>query len=128
MLIYAGAALFMTMVVGYLYETLKERASRKAVNRTNGEIERLLKNIELSDDNLDVFTVNEIRQMFKEKLLDQHRVDDFKLYKKDNRHMALTYKKQMLIQSLELTLDKTVRAVSIGHLEIIENPFEEIHL
>lgn len=128
MLIYAGAALFMTMVIGYLYETFKEHASRRAVNQINQEIERLLKNLKLSENLLDVFTVNEIRQMFKEKLLDAHIVDDFKLYKKDKRHMALTYKKHMLIQSLELTLDATIRTVTIGSLEIIENPFEEIHL
>lgn len=128
MLIYAGAALFTTMVIGYLYETYKERSSKKAVNQMNKEIEKLLSALKPMGGQLDVFSVNEIRQLFKERLLDEHRVDDFKLYKKDKRHIEMTYRKHMLIQTLEITMDNRFRNLTVGHLEIIENPFEEIHL
>lgn len=127
MLVISITALLTTMIIGYLYETFKEYATMRDLKRANEEIDRVFHDANLSAE-LDVFMVNRLREIFVERLLNTHVIDEFKIYKKDNRHIAMTYRKKMAIQNLELCFDQLHRCLEIGASEYIENPFEEIHL
>lgn len=127
MLILSILALLSTMIIGYLYETFKMRQTMNEIKKTNSAIDRLLNDAPV-DSSMDIFMVNSLREFFSERLLATHLVDDFRLYKKDNRHIAMTYRRKMAIQNLELCIDALGRSLSVGEIEYIENPFEEIHL
>lgn len=127
MLVLSIAALLTTMIIGYLYETVKEYVTMKALKKVNLTIDKVFHDANLSSE-LDVFMVNRLREVFNDQLLKTHIIDEFKIYKKDNRHIAMTYRRKMAIQNLELCFDKMHRCLEIGASEYIENPFEEIHL
>lgn len=128
MLIYTAVALLITMAIGYLVETVKEYSNLKEVKVVNAEILKIINEVDLKEEILDVFEVNRLRDLFKERLMKDHLVDEFKIHKKDNRHIEMTYRKKMAIQKLELCFDRIEKHIDLGELEYIENPFEEIHL
>jgi hypothetical protein len=128
MLIYVGIALLITMTFGYVYETIKMYKTQFEIKRINLEIVKLLNEAKIKEDIVDVFLVENLRELFKDKLLKNHQVDDFKLYKKDNRNIQMSYKWKMAVQNLELHIEPMGRALRIGNMDYCENPFEEIHL
>lgn len=128
MLIYVGIALLLTMTIGYLFETIKMYKTLYEIKRINNEIVRLLNEAKIKEDVIDVFLVDNLRELFKERLLKKHLVDDFKLYKKDNRNIQMSYKWKMAVQSLELHIEPCCRTLRVGSMDYFENPFEEIHL
>lgn len=128
MFIYVGFALLVTMIFGYLFETIKMYSTIFEIKRINQEIVKLLNEAKISEDVVDVFLVENLRQFFKERLLGGHIVDDFKIYKKDNRNIQMLYKKNMAVQNLELHIEPLHRTLRVGDMDYFENPFEEIHL
>ncbi len=128
MLIYTAVALLITMIIGYLVETIKEYVNLKQVRQVNHEILKIINEVDFKSDVLDVFEVNRLRDLFRDRLVKAHLVDEFKIHKKDNKHIEMTYRKKLAIQSLELYFDRIEKHMALGELEYIENPFEEIHL
>ena len=128
MFIYVGIALLITMIFGYLFETIKMYTTIFEIKRINQEIVKLLNEAKIPEDIVDVFLVEDLRQFFKDRLLGSHLVDDFKIYKKDNRNIQMLYKKNMAVQNLELHIEPLNRSLRVGDVDYFENPFEEIHL
>lgn len=116
------------MTFGYVYETIKMYKTQFEIKRINLEIVKLLNEAKIKEDIVDVFLVENLRELFKDKLLKNHQVDDFKLYKKDNRNIQMSYKWKMAVQNLELHIEPMGRALRVGNMDYCENPFEEIHL
>ena len=128
MLIYAGIALLITMLIGYVIETYKMYRTLFEIKKINLEIVKILNEAKIADEIVDVFLVDGLRQLFKERLISCHLVDDLMLYKKDNRNIQMSYKKKMAVQNLELHIEPLKRTLRVGSMEYFENPFEEIHL
>lgn len=128
MMIYSGIALLITLFIGYMLETYKKYQTLLEVKLVNQEIVKLLNEAKISEESVDVFLVESLRELFREKLLRGHLVDEFILYKKDNRNIQMSYKKKMAVQKLELHIEPLQRILRIGVMDYFENPFEEIHL
>ena len=128
MMIYSGIALLITLFIGYMLETYKKYQTLLEVKLVNQEIVKLLNEAKISEESVDVFLVESLRELFREKLLKGHLVDEFILYKKDNRNIQMSYKKKMAVQKLELHIEPLQRILRIGGMDYFENPFEEIHL
>lgn len=128
MLIYTGIALLLTMFIGYLFETMKMHKTLFEIKQINLEIIKVLNEAKISEEVVDVFLVESLRELFRERLLRCHLVDDFKIYKKDNRNIQMSYKKRMAVQNVELHIEPLHCSLRVGNMEYFENPFEEIHL
>lgn len=128
MLEYTLAALFLTLLLGYIFETFKMFVTILKIDKTNREIIRLIDEAISERDQIDVFFLDQLRALIRNSFVSKKLIDDFKLYKVSDCNIHLTYKYRMAVQQFDLHIDAKSKCWKTFDTEYFENPFEEIQL
>lgn len=81
------------------------------------EVERKIQPYIIENNQVDVFTIQEIRKMLKKEFINKHLIDDFKIYKEDMYKIRLMLRRGLAVQDLELL-------TSSNSLQLIETSME----
>lgn len=112
MLLYYSIAFMITFFIGYLIETYRMRHMLHLLKVAKPEIIRIVTKHVQASDKLDMFTMNDIRTTVIEKFIKLKKLDEFKVYKIDRRHVGVYMKKgqaeeeiNLVITNLGITVD-----------------------
>ncbi len=97
-------ALLLTFVVGFLFETVKIKIAFDQIQKINGRIENKISNMLKKTNEVSVFIVNDLRKMINEEFVKTKIIDDYELYKIDDRKIHMKYSKQKAEQEIEILL------------------------
>jgi len=81
------------------------------------EVERKIQPYIMNNNQIDVFTIQEIRNMLKKEFINKHLIDDFKIYKEDMYKIRLMLRRGLAVQDLELV-------TSSNNLQFVEKSME----
>lgn len=125
---YTLGALLLTMILGYVFETVKMELTLFQVQKINKEIVKLLDEAIDERDQIDIFFIDHLRQVIAERFMVSKRIDDFKIYKATDTNIRLAYKHGMAVQQFELHVERHKHSWQALSSEYIENPFEDVQL
>jgi hypothetical protein len=128
MWLYVLLALFLTMVLGYLLETIKIRQAADAIRSINLEIYGILAAQLQNATEVDIFFIDRLRDTLQASLIHSHKIDELQLYKVSVNKLRLAYRKGLAVERIDLYLEKDRWAFKEVAFEYAENPFEELHL
>ncbi|SCZ77686.1 hypothetical protein [Acidaminobacter hydrogenoformans] len=125
---YVLLALFVTMIVGYLIETLKVIRATHDIKMINYEIYGILASLMRDVDHVDLFFIHQLRDSLKVQLTEVYGVDEFQVYKLSENKLRLAYRKGQAVQRIDLFLEDHKWSFKDVEFEYSENPFEEVRL
>lgn len=125
---YTLGAMVLTLFLGYIVETVKMFATLLKVDKINKEILQILDEAIAEKEQIDIFFLEQLRTIIKEKFVNEQIIDDFKLYKVNECNIHLAYKRGMAVQQIDLFMQKQKHLWKTQDTEYFENPFEEIQL
>ena len=125
---YVLLALFVTMIVGYLIETLKVKRATRDIKMINYEIYGILASLMQDVERVDLFFIHQLRDSLKVQLTEVYGVDEFQVYKLSENKLRLAYRKGQAVQRIDLFLEDHHWSFKDVEFEYSENPFEEVRL
>lgn len=128
MWIYVFLALFITLMIGYLSETIKLKQATSAVRLINLEIYGIMAAHLQNITEVDVFFVEQMREDLYNNLIITHKIDELQLYKVNVGKLSLAYRKGLAVERIDLLLESEHWGFKEVAFEYAENPFEELHL
>ncbi len=84
MLTYVLIALLITFFVGFLFETIKVKLAFDRIQRINMRIEKKILNMLKKTNDLNIFFINDLRNMISNEFVKSHLIDEFEIYKIDD--------------------------------------------
>lgn len=124
MLLYTLIALAVTTGLGYLYETIRMKLNIEKVIFLNNEMRGELKTEIAKNRKIDMFMINNLRNMINEKFLTISKIDEFKIYRLEASKLRLVYKNRRAIQKLDIYIDAENITVKEISLDYIDDPVE----
>jgi signal transduction histidine kinase len=121
-------ALFITMMVGYLIETIKVKRIAHDIRAINFEIYGILAALMNDVKEIDLFFIHHLRDSLKVQLTEVYGIDEFQLYKLTQNKLRLVYRKGKAVQRIDLFLEDNRWSFKDVEFEYTENPFEEVRL
>lgn len=119
-------ALWLTMLLGFLLESMKTKAVYAHVRQVNRQLESRLMNLMAGISDVSVFSVRDLRNTLMEEFVKPHLIDDLELYRVDAHHIHMKYRKAQAEQEFQIQVqpDKFVMQ------EIYADPddFDEHHV
>lgn len=103
----------MTIIVYLVLEHNKIMFLFEYLRSIDMELEKSLQSFIVENGQVDIFTVQEIRNMIKNDFINKHLIDEFKIYKEDMYKLHVSLRRGLAIQGLEMV-------TSGNHLKLIE--------
>jgi len=111
----------MGIIMYVVFENSKIELLFNQLRSLDLEIERKILPYIVNNNQVDVFTIQEIRQMIKNEFKNKHLIDDFKVYKEDMYKIRVLLKRGLAVQDLEMV-------TSSNNLQLIETSMEYSHI
>lgn len=110
-------ALWLTMLLAFLVESLRTKSAYAHIQRVNRQLEsRLMKLVNgLSD--VSVFSVRDLRNILMEEFVKPRLIDDLELYRVDAHHIRMKYHKAKTQQEFQIHVG--------NHRFVMQEIFEE---
>lgn len=102
-----------TIVIYIMLENNKIEMLFNDLRRVDTELERRMVPYISGKQSVDVFTVQEMREMIRNEFINKHLIDDFNLYKEDMHKLRLVIRRGLAVQNLDLV-------TTSGSLKLIE--------
>ena len=119
-------ALWLTMLLGFLLESIKTKAAYAHVQQVNRQLESRLMKLMSGFSDVSVFLVRDLRNVLMEEFVKPHLIDDLELYRVDAHNIHMKYHKERAEQEfhIHVEVDRFVMQ------EIIEETedFDEYHV
>jgi len=94
--------IIMTIIIYVVLENNKIQFYFDQLRDLDRELERRIQPYILSNGEVDIFTVQEIRNMVVKDFLNKHLIDEFKIYKSDMYKLHVVLRRGMAVQGLEM--------------------------
>lgn len=107
----------MTIIIYVVLENNKIEFMFEYLRSIDIELERRLQPYVKDSEQVDVFTVQEIRNMIKHEFINKHLIDEFKVYKEDMYKLHVMLRRGLAVQGLEMV-------TSGKHFKLIETSME----
>lgn len=92
----------MTIMIYVVLENNKIQLLFEYLRTLDGELERRMQPYIISNRQVDIFTIQEIRQMIKNEFMNKHLIDEFKVYKEDMYKVHVMLRRGLAVQGLEM--------------------------
>lgn len=113
-------ALIMTVFIGFVIENFKLSFDLRKVELINFKIKNIITKILIDKNYFDIFTINDLRKIFNEELLNTKMFDKYELYKINDSRIKVKYFKGYVIEELEILAgDGEVKLIEINK-EVLE--------
>lgn len=119
-------ALWLTMLLGFLLESIKTKSAYIHVQRVNLMLESRLMKLMSGLSDVSVFSVRDLRNVLMEEFVKPHLIDDLELYRVDAHNIHMKYHKQRTEQEFEIHVEQDRFAMK----EIVDEneKFDEYHV
>lgn len=119
-------ALWLTMLLGFLLESIKTKSAYIHVQRVNLMLESRLMKLMSGLNDVSVFSVRDLRNVLMDEFVKPHLIDDLELYRVDAHNIHMKYHKQRTEQEFEIHVDQDRFAMK----EIVDGSeeFDEYHV
>ncbi len=119
-------ALWLTMLLGFLLESIKTKSAYIHVQRVNLMLESRLMKFMSGLSDVSVFSVRDLRNVLMDEFVKPHLIDDLELYRVDAHNIHMKYRKQRTEQEFEIHVDQDRFAMK----EIVDGSeeFDEYHV
>lgn len=119
-------ALWLTMLLGFLLESIKTKSAYIHVQRVNLMLESRLMKLMSGLSDVSVFSVRDLRNVLMEEFVKPHLIDDLELYRVDAHNIHMKYHKQRTEQEFEIHVEQDRFAMK----EIVDETeeFDEYHV
>jgi hypothetical protein len=92
----------MTIMIYVVLENNKIQLLFEYLRTLDGELERRMQPYIISNRQVDIFTIQEIRNMIKNEFINKHLIDEFKVYKEDMYKVHVMLRRGLAVQGLEM--------------------------
>lgn len=92
----------MTILIYFILENNKIQFLFEQLRALDSDLERRIRPFILNNGEVNVFTVQEIRNMMMKDYLNKHLIDEFKVYKEDMYKLQVILRRGMAVQVLEM--------------------------
>lgn len=99
-------ALWLTMLLGFLLESLRTKAAYAHVQQVNRQLESRLMKLLAGINDVSVFSVRDMRNVLMEEFVKPRLVDDLELYRVDAHHIRMAYHKNNAHQEFQIHVGK----------------------
>lgn len=119
-------ALWLTMLLGFLLESIRTKSAYIHVQRVNLMLESRLMKLVSGLSDVSVFSVRDLRNVLMEEFVKPHLIDDLELYRVDAHNIHMKYHKQRTEQEFEIHVEQDRFAMK----EIVDDneKFDEYHV
>lgn len=94
--------IIMTIMLYVVLENNKIKMIFDRIHMIDLELEKELKQFILNCEDINVFTINEMRDLVNKKFLIKHKIDDFKIYKESAYKIRVMLRLGLAVQKLEM--------------------------
>ncbi len=120
-MLYVLTALLITVIIGYCVETIKMRITLDQVHKLNREMGKRIDACVKDAMEVDMFLVYELRSLITEEYLDADKIDDFRIYKVDQKRIRLAFRKKLAVQKLDIYVGNTIHRLEDISLDYIDD-------
>lgn len=119
-------ALWLTMLLGFLVESMKTKAVVAHVRQVNRQLESRMMSLMSGISDVSVFSVRDLRNTLMEEFVKPRLIDDLELYRVDAHNIHMKYRKETAEQEFQIHVDRNRFQME----EIYEdsNDFDEYHV
>lgn len=119
-------ALWLTMLLGFLVESMKTKAVVAHVRQVNRQLESRMMSLMSGISDVSVFSVRDLRNTLMEEFVKPRLIDDLELYRVDAHNIHMKYRKETAEQEFQIHVDRNRFQME----EIYEDPndFDEYHV
>jgi len=119
-------ALWLTMLLGFLVESLRTKAAYAHVRQVNRQLESRLMKLLTGLNDVSVFSVRDMRNVLMEEFVKPRLIDDLELYRVDAHNIHMTYHKKRAHQEFQIHVEKNRFVMQ----EILteQNDYDEYHV
>lgn len=111
----------MGIIIYVVFENNKIELLFIQLRSLDSEIEKKIRPYVVKNNQVDVFTIQEIRQMIKNEFENKHLIDDFMVYKEDMYKIRVMLKRGLAVQDLEMV-------TTSNKLQLIETSMAYSHI
>ena len=119
-------ALWLTMLLGFLLESMKTKVVTVHVQQMNRQLESRLMSLMEGLSDVSVFLVRDLRNVLMEEFVKSRLIDDLELYRVDAHHIHMKYHKENAEQEFQIHVEQD-RFVMKALMEE-SNEFDEDHV
>ncbi len=99
-------ALWLTMLLGFLLESIKTRAADVHVQQVNRQLESRLMALMSGLSDVSVFSVRDLRNVLMEEFVKPRLIDDLEIYKVDAHNIHMKYHKKRAEQEFQIHVER----------------------
>ncbi len=119
-------ALWLTMLLGFLVESLRTKAAYSDMRQVNRQLESRLMKLMTGLNDVNVFSVRDMRNILIEEFVKPRLIDDLELYRVDAHHVHMAYHKKRTHQEFQIHIANN--RFMMQEILTDQNDYDEYHV
>lgn len=99
-------ALWLTILLKLLLDSMKTKAVYATMRQVNRQLESRLMNLMSDISDVNVFSVRDLRDILMEEFVKPRLIDDLELYRVDAHHIHMKYRKETAQQEFQIRVER----------------------